>query len=148
MPSLFSGKLPKSLQSIDINTHACEKFKEYETFADFWNEWIAPLENLLYFKANNEHTPTIDSGALEFPPNLQVFEIVSNTLEKISLVDGLPNSILTFTVEGPIFYDTHFKLVPVFVCNELQLDELKKQINFIHSSPPWYEFIFREKKQT
>ncbi|GMG18945.1 unnamed protein product [Ambrosiozyma monospora] len=149
MPSLFSGKLPKSLQSIDINTHACEKFKEYETFADFWNEWIAPLENLLYFRANSKHIPTIDSGALEFPPNLQVFDIISSSFEKISLVDGLPNSILTFTAQGnvPMASDTDFKLVPVFVCNELQLDELKKQINFIHSSPPWYEFIFREKNQ-
>ncbi|GMG21334.1 unnamed protein product [Ambrosiozyma monospora] len=149
MPSLFSGKLPKSLQSIDINTRACEKFKEYETFADFWNEWIAPLENLLYFRATNEHIPTIDSGALEFPPNLQVFDIISSSFEKISLVDGLPNSILAFTAQRDEskFYDVDFKLVPVFVCNELQLEELKKQINFIHSSPPWYEFIFREKKQ-
>ncbi|GMG34492.1 unnamed protein product [Ambrosiozyma monospora] len=81
MPSLFSGRLPKSLQSIDIDIRACEKFMDmyaYETFADFWNQFIAPLENLLYFRAINKHTQTIDSSALNFPPHLQVFDITSS----------------------------------------------------------------------
>ncbi|GMG39892.1 unnamed protein product [Ambrosiozyma monospora] len=150
MPSLFSGKLPKSLQSIDIITHTCEKFKEYKTFADFWNQWIAPLENLLYFRANNKHTPTIDSSALEFPPHLQVFDIISNSFEKISLVNGLPNSILTFTAhrEGDIMFSRiDSKLVPVFVSDELQLEELKKQIKLTNDAIPWYKWVFRKKKK-
>ncbi|GMG21420.1 unnamed protein product [Ambrosiozyma monospora] len=79
MPSLFSGTLPKSLQSIDIDIRTCKKFKEnvYVTFADFWNQFIAPLENLLYFSAINKHTQTIDSSALNFPPHLQLFDITS-----------------------------------------------------------------------
>ncbi|GMG53679.1 unnamed protein product [Ambrosiozyma monospora] len=79
MPSLFSGTLPKSLQSLHIDIRDCKKFKEYEyeTFVDFWNQFIAPLENLLYFSAINKHTQTIDSSALNFPPHLQLFDIAS-----------------------------------------------------------------------
>ncbi|GMG44184.1 unnamed protein product [Ambrosiozyma monospora] len=81
MPSLFSGTLPKSLQSLHIDIRDCKKFKEYEyeTFVDFWNQFIAPLENLLYFSAVNKHTQTIDSFALNFPPHLQLFDITSLT---------------------------------------------------------------------
>ncbi|GMG21189.1 unnamed protein product [Ambrosiozyma monospora] len=145
MPSLFSGTLPKSLQSIDIDMRACEKFKEYETFADFWNQWIAPLENLLYFRAVNEHTQAIDSGALEFPPHLQVFDITSYSFEKISLVDGIPSSILNFTASRNSSLVP--EPVPVFVRDDLQIDELKKRIKLSFVRPPWYKWVFREENE-
>ncbi|GMG21188.1 unnamed protein product [Ambrosiozyma monospora] len=146
MPSLFSGTLPKSLQSIDINMCACEKFKEYETFADFWNQWIAPLRNLLYFSTTNKHTQAIDSSALNFPPHLQVFDISSDSFEKISLVDGLPDSILVFSA-----YRSEFRLpmsgselVPVFVRDDLQIEKLKKQVKLDTTIMPWYEWVMQK----
>ncbi|GMF00949.1 unnamed protein product [Ambrosiozyma monospora] len=138
---MFIGNLPESLESLNINFLACEKFEFYATFADFWNELIAPLKHLLSFKAVNKHTQTIDSGSLDFPPRLQVFGISSSSFDTISLVDGLPDSILLFSAHRADRYrsddDTKSKPVPFLVRDELQFDELKKRVELETTVLKW-----------
>ncbi|GME85169.1 unnamed protein product [Ambrosiozyma monospora] len=106
----------------------------------------SPFVRLLYFKTVNDHTQTLDFGVSRFPPHLQVFDIYSNSFEKISFIDGLPSSILIFTAyrNGFRFYD---ELTPFLLRDESQIEDLKKQFKFDTSLSPWYKWVFGEENE-